>query len=962
MVGQAAKADPGVAPVGGSRPLPQAGSSIVAPSRLYAASVDVGELDRLVEASDWQGLRDLLTAMPPTEATAAGTWYRRTGRSHARRVADRDWREESRAVQLFLALTLSADPNEASRNCRWGQRFLSNDNERAATTCAERLVGRGPDWAAAFVQSATTTTLRGAGRRGLGELVSVTSAAVAGHELDTPLTETYVLGWTSLLRSAHLYARSTRARNWTPLALLTVTSGAVGPAYALDESLTLGDCLAGTRSATALLDAALATPDALQEWAAFTEQGWRVEPAVREAVGSGVLDREPLLRGALRALSRADRVTNQKVIAEVLKGLDPTPEEIRENVALVLHVLPTAHGSVTKTLLGMALDAGLADEDLVEFGTVILARPEKAQKTTLVAKLATTNGGAREPLLTMAAASDDAALAAKARALLGQPECTESTPAPTAGITALPAWSHTVEPFRSGPFQPYAASDVGLDQAGSDVATWSRITTEAAYLDLVVRFAHRDLDRLRSLVAAAAGPGEYGLVRTPYLLHQWATTGVGRRSYVHTTTSYRHDRPGGDPIVERHTYEFRPPPTLLFTDRLVEETLARLGPLDELLSTPSRADGTLEVAVLADRVRRARDVGYGPYDLVQALLRLGPTSPDDVRRFTGTTLAPIGETAPGRSWFARRRAVAGERDGVEVIRSWIAAGGWSPRQVDFPTLEPGTSGLTLPLPHWLAELDGVDGLCQPTEAGDTSWRRWGADEPGPSLGVCPWDVENLATMMAGGADPNSVLHAQKLPIVVWSAGPIGPGVHHHVARLLTHPRLDSRLLAAEHAATLAEQGRLDPELLRERSLALFAHGELALARAAHGWAELAALSSWSVVWPAWLAVLDAACAADKKPAGLADLLRSTRDYAALVVSVAQDGWVPESVRSLAAEPGAAKAVVEAQALLEAIDSLARSSLGGDGDAGALGDHGGLGADAGHGADAGPGARQGGIPR
>ena len=40
-----------------------------------------------------------------------------------------------------------------------------------------------PDWAAAFVQSATTTTLRGAGRRGLGELVTLTSSRNAGPEL-----------------------------------------------------------------------------------------------------------------------------------------------------------------------------------------------------------------------------------------------------------------------------------------------------------------------------------------------------------------------------------------------------------------------------------------------------------------------------------------------------------------------------------------------------------------------------------------------------------------------------------------------------------------------------------------------------------------------------------------------------------------------------------------------------------
>ena len=896
-------------------------AALTTDASFYAGVVDHGGLDRLVTASDWRGLADALAALSEPEALAAGVWYRKSGRATARRITEQHWDQSPRVVQLLLALNLAGTPEEASKNCQWGRRFIWRDDEIAAARCGDALVARGRDWAAEFVRLASSAVFRGESQRGVGEVVSLTSAAVAAYELEMPATETYAVGWTSLLSWAHVYRNAQNRTGWCPLVLLTFSAGSARPAYELGDQLTLADCLAATPAVTDLLTSALATPNAFHEWASFSEDGWTVESTIREAVRRGVVDRDPLIDHALRALSRDDRANNQRVIAALLKGLDPTPHEMGERTALLMHVLPTVHGSATKVLLDLALSAELSDDEMLDLGTVILSRPEKAQKATLLKHLTTTIGSARDALLALAADSEDEAFASKARKLLGTTDGTNATEpdrSTASSVAGLAAWSHATSPFHAGLLQLYTADEAGLDRARSDEQTWSRITSEATFLDLTVRFAHRDLPRLRAAVAAWPPPDWYSNVRTPFLVHQWVTTGDPHRTYQRVSTQYRYDPSGGEPVVQHHTSTIVPAAHLVFTDRLVEETLRRLGTLTELLSTPSHSDGTLAAAELADRVRRAKSVGYGPYDLAQALLRLGPTTPADSKLFDRLSLPPADGDTGGRSWRPKLRHTPSERDGAAVIRAWIAAGGWSARSVDVPSVEPRTSQLQLPLPDWLLGLDGLAGVCEPTSA-DTQRKVWHSTEPGPWLGVCPWDVENLAAMIALRADQDSAFHAQNLPLLVTAAGPIGGATHHHVARLLTHPRLDSRLLAARHAATLATQGRLQPGLLKERSLALFRHGDLSLARAAHGWSELAALSSLSVVWPTWLATLDEAAGASKKPAGLADLLRATREHVPVLLQAGHTDWAPASLRTLADERGSSKAVVEARALLASLE-------------------------------------------
>ena len=247
------------------------------------------------------------------------------------------------------------------------------DDDLVASTCADALIRRGRDWSAEFVRLATEARFRGESQRGVGEVVALVSAAIAAHDLPMPLTETYVRGWVSLITFAHSYAMADNRRDWHPLVDMTAQEGTARPAYNLSENLTLSECLAGTRSLSELLVAGLATPNALLDWAGFREEGWAVGPAIRYAVSTGLVDRQPLLDGTFSALSRDDRANNQRVLAEFLKALDPTPAEIKHRASLILHVLPTVQGSVTKPLLEMALaaDIGLDQRSLGEAATLV---------------------------------------------------------------------------------------------------------------------------------------------------------------------------------------------------------------------------------------------------------------------------------------------------------------------------------------------------------------------------------------------------------------------------------------------------------------------------------------------------------------------------------------------------------------------------------------------------------------
>ena len=131
-------------------------------------------------------------------------------------------------------------------------------------------------------------------------------------------------------------------------------------------------------------------------------------------------------------------------------------------------------------------------------------------------------------------------------------------------------------------------------------------------------------------------------------------------------------------------------------------------------------------------------------------------------------------------------------------------------------------------------------------------------------------------------------------------------------------------MVAERVSTLVHQGRLDPDLLAERAVAGLDRGEISLARIADGLEQVAQISAVSAVWPTWVALMDRSLKAPKKPAGLADLFRTSKPYAAPAAQNLGAAAIPESVRALAAANGSTKAAVEARAVVAAVDSASQS--------------------------------------
>ena len=124
---------------------------------------------------------------------------------------------------------------------------------------------------------------------------------------------------------------------------------------------------------------------------------------------------------------------------------------------------------VVTVLLAACLDAGLAGDDLRDIGTVVLARPEKAQRKTLLTHLAALpDDDVRRDLLELAAASDDAAFAAKARRLLRADRPGAGEAGAGAAVEAIPSagfgvWELAPVGREIPPFARYAADAAGLD-------------------------------------------------------------------------------------------------------------------------------------------------------------------------------------------------------------------------------------------------------------------------------------------------------------------------------------------------------------------------------------------------------------------------------------------------------------------------------------------------------------------
>jgi hypothetical protein len=353
---------------------------------------------------------------------------------------------------------------------------------------------------------------------------------------------------------------------------------------------------------------------------------------------------------------------------------------------------------------------------------------------------------------------------------------------------------------------------------------------------------------------------------------------------------------------------------------LAAETLLRVGPSTELLSTPSRQDGSLVFDDLVARLGATAAVGYGPVDLLQALLRLEPTDPDRLHLLDGLAVAPYDHPQPRRRWWQRDTPVPD--DAVPVVRAWVHGGGVPVRlgtvvdghascpPVRLPALPPGLVGHPV-----VAALTAAVDL-QP----DPLWRPWHSSWPTADtvLGVVPAWSEVVAANQECFQAEHRLTSSHWLRVMVRAPGPLGPAVHLHAARLLGGPLAEERALAVETVLVAVGQRRLDPGLFAQHSLFFLSSGLAPLARTSEAWEQVVLGGGLAFLWPTLRAVLQHATTHSPKPAGLAELLRMVRPYLGTVAANVPDPVLPDGVVALAGEAAASKARVEAGALVDAV--------------------------------------------
>jgi hypothetical protein len=141
--------------------------------------------------------------------------------------------------------------------------------------------------------------------------------------------------------------------------------------------------------------------------------------AVAELASRGMVDREQVIERVLEALTTAQRPKSQGVLAQTAQALELKPDEVPGGLTYLLGVLATSHTSVQPVLLPHAIELIADEEGLRQLTNVVVSRPDKGPRTTLLTALkapptaAALGAPAVLAALSSLAAGDDAAFTAR---------------------------------------------------------------------------------------------------------------------------------------------------------------------------------------------------------------------------------------------------------------------------------------------------------------------------------------------------------------------------------------------------------------------------------------------------------------------------------------------------------------------------------------------------------------------
>ncbi|MER6363533.1 DUF6493 family protein [Kitasatospora sp. NPDC001527] len=569
--------------------------------------------------------------------------------------------------------------------------------------------------------------------------------------------------------------------------------------------------------------------------------------ALTALAGEGLLDRAELIDLCLGLLLRGERPGNLRGFLRLYAELAPDAEEVtaraRDHVRLAADGAPTAAKAAQEAL--RSVDLRLSAELFTELTAEVLARPEKALATVqlgwadavlrrdpvraddllpalavafahpapevqeralrLVAgRLADTADPATAESVRGAAAALGPALRADAQRLLAAPAARPAVagehrepPAPVlrpvrpAELPAAPA----------GPFELAERLAAVLADAMPDPGEFEVV------LAALVAERQRDAAALGTALAPLAPRhGEDQAV------HRGIGTVGGTLGCLLDALTGREHRSAALTAELLALPDPRRGPALVPALRVLEAACGVAdAPVPVLLATPTGADGTLDPAVLTERLAAHRAAGARPWpvDLAQALLRVAPDARPGVRAAAaglGCDLPPDTPLPAPRGFHVQ---APGRPDG------WSAS--------EYPRIAPlaptvSASGGVTGLLHTLPDPTGSDWFAAGfrTSATQLAQLPW----------VAPWHPETVAahglsTVAAQAADAGPRQPGPLLPRLAELPGEPGPVSHLLLAYGMTALRAEHRTAALDALLALTARGRLRPEELGEWLAALW---------------------------------------------------------------------------------------------------------------------------------------------
>lgn len=642
-------------------------------------------------------------------------------------------------------------------------------------------------------------------------------------------------------------------------------------------------------------------------------------PVVVALVAAEDVNRGTVIDLCLTALDAPGRPSDQTLAARILLGVGLRSSEVPGGLPRLQQLLATCHGSVTSRLLPLALDLLSSAEDVEELTATISSRPEKKQRVDLLKALSTQDLRTRlgkdavRSGLAILADHPDAALAGRASAALAEigvvAEPLSSTPKPILGLWDQRIGDSRPRNNRFRELQKFDDNAVNaVMHAAGNRPRWRRLEPfhEPTALSIVVRWAWRDgPDAVRARLKAAGplGGGGYDSTSLGAALPDWLDESIDDEGPPGWWTKYW---TGTNLPPDR----WQPVEAPDFALRHVAECLRRAGRVPCLLSTPSRANGGLDLDVLTERLRASADVGFGALDLLQAILRLGPTEPDQITLLDGLPVVPP-DTLAGTATAVD--------DAVPYLRDAIAAGRFLPPLTGAQQVkEEGWDGDAHPPDgFWLAMLP-VD----PADLGSNLNELTRANQRTFSFldyqHVTPWCPDLALRGVGLWQPPNnwSVVGAT----LVQSPGPLGVAVHDSLLR--EYAGVDDAARRAAVDLTLEALGRRTyaPITAVAAAAGRLAHGRLNLTRCSAAWEQVFLAGGLYPVWNVAVHTTELAIAQPRRPPGLADLLRMLTRYATEIPRESEHREVLPRLALFATEKGNTKAHAEARRLVAALEN------------------------------------------